>query len=166
MRVYKIVGQKWGLTRLGCERGSIVVVNVLSRSEACGIFLDQGLNPCLLHQPVDSFTTETPGKPLLILWASAGPFSLASGGFLASPPSTLKCSKHGGWSLAYKKWGTESLPSLGAPQDSAWFHSDQTYLGHRLTPEPITVTRWIPCTFREGFLSQSMLRVMNLLWLT
>ena len=34
--------------------GSIVVVHGLSCSMACGIFLDQGSNPCLLHWQVDS----------------------------------------------------------------------------------------------------------------
>ena len=29
--------------------GSMVVVHGLSSSEACGFFLDQGLNSCLLH---------------------------------------------------------------------------------------------------------------------
>ena len=98
------------------------------------------MNLCLLNQHVDSFTTESPGKPLNLM-SFSGPFNLASAGFLAFPPSILKCSKHGGWSLAYKKWGTERLPSLGAPEGSARFHSDQTYLGNMLTPEPITVTR-------------------------
>ena len=43
--------------------GSRVVAHRLSCSVACGIFLDQGLNPC----PVLAdgfFTTETPGKTL------------------------------------------------------------------------------------------------------
>ena len=35
--------------------GSIVVAHGLSCSEACGIFLDQGSNPRLLHWQVDSF---------------------------------------------------------------------------------------------------------------
>ena len=34
--------------------GSVAVVYGLSSSEACGIFLDQGLNPCLLHWQADS----------------------------------------------------------------------------------------------------------------
>ena len=34
--------------------GLIVVAHGLSCSEACGIFLDQGSNPCLLHWQVDS----------------------------------------------------------------------------------------------------------------
>ena len=38
----------------------------LSCSEACGIFLDQGLNSCLLHYQVDSLPAEPPGKPLFI----------------------------------------------------------------------------------------------------
>ena len=35
----------------------------LSCSVACGIFLDQGSNPCLLHWQAVSFFTEPPGKP-------------------------------------------------------------------------------------------------------
>ena len=34
--------------------GSVVVVQALSCSSACGIFPDQGSNPCLLHQQADS----------------------------------------------------------------------------------------------------------------
>ena len=34
--------------------GSVVVAHGLSCSMACGIFPDQGLNPCLLHWQVDS----------------------------------------------------------------------------------------------------------------
>ena len=34
--------------------GSVVVAHGLSCSEACGIFMDQGLNPCLLHWQVGS----------------------------------------------------------------------------------------------------------------
>ena len=34
--------------------GSVVVVHRLSCSTACGIFLDQGSNPCLLHWQADS----------------------------------------------------------------------------------------------------------------
>ena len=33
--------------------GSVVVAHGLSCSEACGIFPDQGLNPCALHWQVD-----------------------------------------------------------------------------------------------------------------
>ena len=39
----------------------------LSCTAACRIFLDQGLNPCLLHWQADSFTSEPPGKPKLHL---------------------------------------------------------------------------------------------------
>ena len=39
------------------------MVHRLSCSVACGVFLDQGLNPCLLHWQEDFFlTTEPPGK--------------------------------------------------------------------------------------------------------
>ena len=34
--------------------GSVVVAHGLSCSAACGIFLDQGSNPCPLHWQVDS----------------------------------------------------------------------------------------------------------------
>ena len=48
--------------------GSVVVTHRLSRSLACEIFLDQGLNPCLLHQEVDSLPLshrEAPPPPPL-----------------------------------------------------------------------------------------------------
>ena len=56
----------------------------LSRSVACGIFLAQGLNPCLLHGPVDSLPLSHQGSPffllsnvvLLSLCVSEGCFSL------------------------------------------------------------------------------------------
>ena len=48
--------------------GSVVVVHGLSCSTACGIFLDQGLNPCLLLQwQKDSLPLELPGKPKILL---------------------------------------------------------------------------------------------------
>ena len=43
--------------------GSIAVVHGFSSSEACGMLLDQGLNPSLLPWPVGSLSLETPGKP-------------------------------------------------------------------------------------------------------
>ena len=60
--------------------GSVVVAHGLSCPEACGISLDQGLNPSLLHWQEDSLTTEPPenpegtflrsGDPLPVQWAS------------------------------------------------------------------------------------------------
>ena len=56
--------------------GSIVVAHRLSCSAACGIFLDQGSNPCPLHWQADSFffflaggflTTVPPGKSLNLI---------------------------------------------------------------------------------------------------
>ena len=46
--------------------GSIVVAQRLSCSTACGIFLDQGLNLCLLHCQLNFFflTNRPPEKPL------------------------------------------------------------------------------------------------------
>ena len=43
--------------------GSVVVAHGLCCSAACGIFPDQGSNPCPLHWQADS-TTVPPGKPL------------------------------------------------------------------------------------------------------
>ena len=45
--------------------GSIVVAHGLSYSTACGIFLDQSLNPCLLHWQVDSLPLSPKGNPVL-----------------------------------------------------------------------------------------------------
>ena len=45
-------------------------------STACGIFLDQGLNPCLLHWQADSFPLSRQGSPVsfnLILLISPSP---------------------------------------------------------------------------------------------
>ena len=44
--------------------GSIAVANRLSCSTACGIFLDQGSNPCLLNWQVDSLPLSHWGGPL------------------------------------------------------------------------------------------------------
>ena len=43
--------------------GLIVVVHELSCSMACGIFLDQGSNLCLLHWQVDSLPVSCQGSP-------------------------------------------------------------------------------------------------------
>ena len=44
-------------------RAPVVVAHGLSCAAACGIFPDQGLNPCPLHWQVDGFlTTAPPGK--------------------------------------------------------------------------------------------------------
>ena len=43
--------------------GSVVVVPGLSCFSTCGMFLDQGLNPCPLHWQVDSLPLHHPGSP-------------------------------------------------------------------------------------------------------
>ena len=43
--------------------GSVVVAPGLSSSMACGIFLDQGSNPCLLHWQVYSLPLSHQGSP-------------------------------------------------------------------------------------------------------
>ena len=48
--------------------GSVVVAHGLSCSVACGIFPDQGSNPCALALAGGFFTTASPGKPLILLF--------------------------------------------------------------------------------------------------
>ena len=45
-------------------RASVAVAAGLSWSTACGIFLDQGLNPCSLHWQVDSEPLDGQGSPM------------------------------------------------------------------------------------------------------
>ena len=45
--------------------GSVVVTQGLTRPEARGIFLDQELNPCLLHWQADSLPLSGQGSPIL-----------------------------------------------------------------------------------------------------
>ena len=45
------------------DMGLLVVVPGLSCSTACGIFLDQGLNPCPLHWQVDFYPLHHQGSP-------------------------------------------------------------------------------------------------------
>ena len=46
--------------------GSLVLDPGFSYSAACGIFLDQGLNPCPLHWQADSYPVYHHGSPTLI----------------------------------------------------------------------------------------------------
>ena len=48
--------------------GSVVVAHGPSRSAACGIFPDQGSNPCPLHQQADSQPLRHQGSPSLYIW--------------------------------------------------------------------------------------------------
>ena len=43
--------------------GSVAVAHRLSCFKACGIFLDQGSNPCFLHWQVDSLPVSHQGRP-------------------------------------------------------------------------------------------------------
>ena len=49
-------------------RASVIVTRGLSCSEACGIFPDQGSNPCLLHWQMDSLPLSSQGSPVLHFW--------------------------------------------------------------------------------------------------
>ena len=48
--------------------GSVVVAHRLSCSTVCGIFLDQGSNPCLLHGQMDSYPPYHQGSPRAVLF--------------------------------------------------------------------------------------------------
>ena len=48
--------------------GSVVVAHGLSCSAACGIFPDQGSNPCPLHRQADSQQLRHQGSPILFLF--------------------------------------------------------------------------------------------------
>ena len=48
--------------------GSVVVVHGLSRPMACGIFPDQGLNPCPLYWECRVLTIELPRTPLIFFF--------------------------------------------------------------------------------------------------
>ena len=50
--------------------GSVVVVNGLSCTRICGVFLYQELYPCLLHWQVDSSLLDQQGSPMAIHFLS------------------------------------------------------------------------------------------------
>ena len=50
------------------EWASGVVAHRLSCSKACGIFLDQGSNLCLLHRPVDSYPLYHQGSSCVLIY--------------------------------------------------------------------------------------------------
>ena len=53
------------LRSTGCRRaGSVIVAHGLSSSAACGIFPDQGSNPCPLHRQADSQPLRHQGSPV------------------------------------------------------------------------------------------------------
>ena len=57
------------MTSLAVDAGSrVVVVQGLGCSTACGIFLDQESDLCLLHWQVDSLPWSHQGSPRLILF--------------------------------------------------------------------------------------------------
>ena len=69
--------------------GSVVAVCRFSCSAAHGIFLDQGLNPGLLHWQVDSLPPSHQGQPLIFLWN--GPDCNQSANFPLILPSLCSC---------------------------------------------------------------------------
>ena len=52
--------------------GSVIVAHGPSCSAACGIFPDQGSNPCALHWQADSQPLRHQGSPLLLFYEECG----------------------------------------------------------------------------------------------
>jgi len=69
--------------------GSIVVLLGLSCPTACGIFLDQGLNPCCLHWQADSLPLEHQESPHRSILLCLNPMS----NHHSTPPPPYPCSR-------------------------------------------------------------------------
>ena len=68
-----------------------------SCSEACGVLLDQGSNPCLLHWQVGSLQLSRLGRPHMELAATIlNSIALKGLNFLSIPPCLLPSSKLNG----------------------------------------------------------------------
>ena len=52
-----------------CMGHSLVVAHGLDCPSACGIFLDQGWNPCPLPWQADSLPLSYQGSPLAVIWS-------------------------------------------------------------------------------------------------
>ena len=63
---------------------SVVAMHGLSCSEACGIFPDQGSNPCLLYWQADSYPLRHQGTPPLDFFICISGFSVIWGKLLRS----------------------------------------------------------------------------------
>ena len=73
----------WGFPCGGAQalgiQASVVATCGLSCLDACGIFLDQGLNPCPLHWQVDSYPLYHQGRslgPFCKAWLLVGKFTV------------------------------------------------------------------------------------------
>ena len=86
--------------------GSVVVAHGPSRSAACGIFPDQGANPCSLHWQADSQPLRHQGSPSRWL------FEIVSSRPLGSFQPCRTCCPRGRCPLVFMP---ELLPSQPAP---------------------------------------------------
>ena len=113
--------------------GSAVVAHGPSRSAACGIFPDQGSNPCPLHWQADSQLLHHQGSPSCPFFSSsfgAAPFRSSS---VSDAPSWLSVSGGFGsvegmgprpcWpglGAKYSVAGGASCLHTGSPKDTEW----------------------------------------------
>ena len=88
--------------------GSVVVVLRLSRSVACGIFTDQGSNPCFLYWQVDSLPLSHQRRPLsfFLFFNLAVPCGLRALPFQTRSQAGATAMK----ALSLNHWTTEEFP--------------------------------------------------------
>ena len=105
--------------------GSLVWAHRLSRPSACGIFPDQGSNPCLLHWQADSLPLSHQGSPLYVLsWMVLVGFHQAEK-LRKHNANNLGCVKMLiRWTLRWTVWGSvtswislKHCPEAGAVRD-------------------------------------------------
>ena len=100
------------LQSMGLEStGSVVTARGLSCSSACGIFLDQGSNPCPLHWQADSYPLCHQGSPtFLTVFSVSAELELN----LLATLNTC-CSLHA-LSLTSRLWVYQFLYLIGSPR--------------------------------------------------
>ena len=79
--------------------GSVIVAHGPSCSAACGIFRDQGSNPCALHWQADSQPLRHQGSPDHVFW-SPNPFRWPEDG----NQDSCRKSKIDSWVYLFLKW--------------------------------------------------------------
>ena len=87
---------------------SVVVVEGLSCITACEIFLDQGLNLCLLHWQVDSLPLSHQGSPIILIYCEQPPSGKQLG-----VPEVGKCLSV--WRNLHGVRGLDRLQSANSP---------------------------------------------------
>ena len=101
--------------------GLVAVAHRLSCSVACEIFLDQGLNPCLLHWQVDSQPPDHQGNPQII-------FFKVDFSYISGAPDKLIGLNVQKTSLPCRVGGHSCHGSLGAHSSKPMTHPQESFL--------------------------------------